>query len=48
MNALWMVLGVGLFGLIARTVGWSRGRRRPADLGFVSHQWLAEYRLLHP
>jgi len=45
MNALWIVVGLGLIGAIARTIGRSRRRRRRPDLGFVSHQWVAEHRL---
>ena len=45
MNALWIVLGLGFFGAILRTIGWSQQHSRPPDLGYVSHQWIAEYQV---
>lgn len=45
MNALWIVIGLGLVGALARTIGWSFRRHRPTDLGLVSHQWIAEHRI---
>ena len=38
-----LVLGVGV--TIVATFRWFQGRRRQVDLGYVSHQWVAEHRL---
>lgn len=43
MNILWIVLGAAVLGLLARKI--LRRPDRPSDLGFVSHQWIAEHRL---
>jgi len=45
MNAVWIVVGIGIFGVLARQVAWAYERGAPSELGFVSHQWLAEHRL---
>jgi hypothetical protein len=45
MNALWIVVGIGIFGVLAKRVAWAYERGRQSALGFVSHQWLAEHRL---
>ncbi len=45
MNALWIVVGIGIFGVLANRLAWAYERGRQSDLGFVSHQWLAEHRL---
>ena len=44
MTALWVLLGFVAFGIAAKLVGWSIGRARKPDLGFVSHQWVDEHR----
>ena len=46
MNMEWIViLGLGLAGGIAAlATSWRRGDRT-ADMGAVSHQWIAEHRL---
>ena len=45
MNPVWIVVGLGLaIVVIARVTSWRRGGQ-PADLGSVSHQWIAEHRL---
>lgn len=45
MNPLWIALALGVLGAVVALTGWSlRGRRRPTDLGFVSHQWVSEHR----
>jgi hypothetical protein len=44
MDALWTLVGVVMLGTITATLRWSLGRTGPADLGFVSQQWLAEHR----
>lgn len=44
MNTAWVVIGVGIaIALVARVTLWLRGDQ-PADLGTVSHQWIAEHR----
>jgi hypothetical protein len=45
MTMVWIGLGIGLLVALARTVAWRQERGRQADLGFVSHQWVAEQRL---
>ena len=45
MNIYWIILGAIVLGLLARKVLRSRAPNTPSDLGFVSHQWLAERRL---
>lgn len=47
MNTVWIIVGVGVSCLIAVILRW-RGRGRESDLGFVSHQWVAEHRLSQP
>ena len=42
---MWIILGIGLVGAIAATIAWFQGRGQNTDLGFVSHQWVAEHRL---
>ena len=45
MTMVWIVLGIGLLVALARTIVWRRERGWEADLGFVTHQWVAEHRL---
>jgi hypothetical protein len=44
MNGLLIAAGLGVSVVIAAVVRWW-GRGRDPELGFVSHQWVAEYRL---
>ena len=45
MNAVWIVVAVGVAGgLVARFTSWRRAAL-PSDLGVVSRQWLAEHQL---
>jgi hypothetical protein len=45
MNSVWFVVALGVAGaIVGLVVKWIRGDRR-ADLGAVSHQWIAEHRL---
>jgi hypothetical protein len=47
MTVTWIVIGLGVVGaLIALATSWKR-RDRLADLGAVSHQWMAEHRQAH-
>jgi hypothetical protein len=48
MNAALVLLAIGVLAILARMIGWSRRRAGQADLGSVSHQWVAEHRLSHP
>jgi hypothetical protein len=42
MNAVWVVVGLGIAGAFVALLGsWRRGDR-PADLGTVSNRWIAE------
>ena len=44
MNTIWVVIGLFIVGaLAALATSWRRGDQ-PADLGAVSHQWIAEHR----
>lgn len=43
MRAVRSFLGLAMFGVIAKMVGWSNARTRRPDLGFVSRRWLAEH-----
>jgi hypothetical protein len=42
MTLVWIVVGVAAVAALARRIVWHE--RRKTDLGFVSHQWLAERR----
>jgi len=45
MNTVWVVVGLCVAGaVLAIVTSWRRGDRL-ADLGSVSHQWIAEHRL---
>ena len=44
MNVVWIVVGIGIFGVLAR-IAWPHERGEQSNLGFVSQQWLAEHRL---
>jgi hypothetical protein len=46
MNTVWIVvaIGVGIVGAVAAVVTSLRKDDRAANLGAVSHQWLAEHR----
>jgi hypothetical protein len=46
MSGVWSLLGLAVFGVIAKMIGWSYARARPSDLGFVSRRWLAEHHYL--
>ena len=45
MNVVWIIVGVGIVGFLAKWIAWSGTRGGQSDLGFVSQQWLAEHRL---
>jgi hypothetical protein len=38
----WILLGLVVFGVIAKTIGWFYARAQRSDLGSVSRHWLAE------
>jgi len=43
MTGLWILLGIAVFAVIAKTiVGWSDAWTPRSDLGFVSRRWLVE------
>jgi hypothetical protein len=44
MSVWWIVVGLTILGALATRMAWPR-KRPESDLGFVSHQWLAEHRL---
>ena len=45
MNAIWVVVGLGLVaGIVALISAWTRGGET-ADMGAVSSQWISEHRL---
>ena len=41
---MWMLIALGIAGMSAACLNWSRGRGRERDLGVVSNFWLAEQR----
>jgi uncharacterized membrane protein YeaQ/YmgE (transglycosylase-associated protein family) len=41
MSLIWIVVGVAIAGVLAKRIN----RSSASDLGFVSHQWIAERRL---
>jgi hypothetical protein len=42
MGGGWILLGLAVFGVIAKAIGWSHARAQRSDLGSVSRRWLAE------
>ena len=44
MSVVWIVVGVAIAGALANGIMRAR-RSSESDLGFVSHQWIAEHRL---
>jgi len=44
MTLVWLVVGIGVCGIVARRMTRRLERGGLSDLGFVSHQWLAEHR----
>lgn len=42
MTLIWIVVAMAAAAALARRVVWREGRK--TELGFVSHQWLAERR----
>lgn len=47
MIVAWIVFGMVITAALAKRIAWSHARSR-SDLGFVSHQWLAEQRRSQP
>jgi hypothetical protein len=45
MNALWIVVAIGVFGAVATRMARAYKHVRPSGLGYVSRQWLEEHRL---
>ena len=39
MNALWIVVVIGLFAALAKGIAWAYELAGPSALGFVSHRW---------
>jgi len=45
-NIVWIIIGlVAVAGILAALASARRRTAGPADLGVVSHQWIAEHRL---
>jgi hypothetical protein len=44
MNIVWIAVGVGFVAILAQRLAWVEGREAQPHLGFVSHQWLVNYR----
>lgn len=44
MNVVWIVAGLCAAAAVVGFIGWAHGRGDDADVGVVSHQWLAEHR----
>ena len=45
MAVIWIVVGVAIAGAFAKGIIRARNRTSESELGFVSHQWIAEHRL---
>ena len=45
MNVVWIVLGLAVAGALVAIAATRRRTRGTADLGAVSHQWIAEHRM---
>lgn len=45
MNALWVVVIIGIFAALAKGIAWVYEHVGPSALGFVSHRWLEDHRL---
>jgi len=45
MNFGWLVAGIGIVAALTKWAAWLSRRGTQPDLGFVSHQWLAEHRV---
>jgi hypothetical protein len=46
MSVFWVLVGAA-FAVAVALAAWSSGSRRRPDLGFVSNQWINEYRQSH-
>jgi hypothetical protein len=46
MSGVWSLLGLAVFGVIAKMIGWFYARATRSGLGFVSRRWLAEHHFL--
>jgi len=44
MNALWIVVAIGIFAALAKWITWRFEHAGASGLGFVSHRWLEEHR----
>jgi hypothetical protein len=44
-NVQWIVVGLAIVGAIVGLITARRRRGENADLGAVSHQWIAEHRM---
>jgi hypothetical protein len=47
MNLVWLVVGVGVLGIVAWQVTRRLERGGLSELGFVSERWVAEHRASH-
>jgi hypothetical protein len=45
MNIVWILVGIGIVGILAKRMALLHERRQQSGLGFVSDRWLAEHRL---
>jgi hypothetical protein len=45
MGVIWIVVGVTIAGALAKGIMRAHNRSSESNLGFVSHQWIAERRL---
>ena len=45
MSAIWIVVGLGVAGVVIALVASLKGGGPHADLGTVSSQWISEHRL---
>ena len=45
MTTVWVVIGLTVAAAVVGLVAFWRRSDQPADMGAVSHQWIAEHRL---
>jgi hypothetical protein len=42
MSGGWILLGLAVFGVVVKAIGWCCARAQRVDLGFVSRRWISE------
>lgn len=44
MSMVFVVVGIGILGIVVKWITWQTDRSERSDLGIVSQRWLAEHR----